>query len=86
MVGFLALAVVAFVSATAVVAADEVTITGTVTEEGIMTDEGELYGLADNDQGQELMELADKKVEVKGTVEESEGKKVITVTSYEVLE
>ena len=83
--GICALFLVAIVSATALLAA-EVTITGTISEEGIVADDGQVYEVADNEKGQEVMELVAKKVKATGTVEESEGKKVITVTAFEVIE
>jgi len=66
--------------------AAEVTITGTISEEGIVADDGQVYAVAKNDKGEELMELVNKKVQVTGTVEEAEGKKVITITDFEVIE
>jgi hypothetical protein len=45
-----------------------------------------VYEVADNEKGGELLELVDKKVEATGTVEERDGKKVITVTDYQVIE
>jgi len=84
-IGICALLLVAMVSATALLAA-EVTITGTISQEGILADDGQVYAVAENDKGNELMELVDKKVKATGTVEEREGKKVITVTAFEVIE
>jgi hypothetical protein len=69
---------------TALLAA-EVTITGTISEEGIVADDGQVYAVAENDRGVELMGLVDKKVRVTGTVEEREGKTVITVTGFKVV-
>jgi len=83
--GICALFLVAIVSATALLAA-EVTITGTISEEGIVADDGQVYAVAENEKGQEMKELVAKKVKATGTVEESEGKKVITVTAFEVIE
>jgi len=82
---FCALALIAMMSSTAVLAA-EVKIKGTISEEGIMADDGQVYEVADNEKGGELLELVDKKVEATGTVEERDGKKVITVTDYQVIE
>jgi outer membrane usher protein FimD/PapC len=84
-VGICALLLVAMVSATALLAA-EVTITGTISEEGIVADDGQVYAVAENEKGEEMMELVDKKVKATGTVEEQDGKKVITVTAFEVIE
>ena len=66
--------------------AGEVTITGTISEEGIVADDGQVYSVAENDKGEQLMDLVDKKVRVIGTVEEREGKMMIEVTSYEVIQ
>jgi len=84
-VGICALLLVAMLAGTALLAA-EVTITGTISEEGIVADDGQVYAVAKNDKGEELMELVNKKVQVTGTVEEAEGKKVITITDFEVIE
>lgn len=66
--------------------AAEVVIKGTVTEEGIVADDGQVYAVADNDVGKELMDLINKTVEVAGTVEEKDGKKIITIIDFEVIE
>jgi len=67
--------------------AGEVTITGTVTDQGnIVADDGKEYVIASEDMRKELMGKVDKKVKATGAVEEREGKMVITVTSYEVIE
>jgi hypothetical protein len=84
-VGICALVLVAMLAGTGLLAA-EVTITGTISEEGIVADDGQVYEVAENDKGEELMELVNKKVQVTGTVEELEGKKVITVIGFEVTE
>ena len=72
----------------AVVGAEEMTITGTVNAEGqLEADDGQTYTIStDNEMGKDLTSAVDKKVEVKGTVSEAEGKRVIEVTSYEVQE
>jgi hypothetical protein len=65
----------------------EVTITGTLNDQGnIVADEGKEYVVASEDMRKELMGKVDKKVKATGTVEEREGKMVIEVTSYEVIE
>lgn len=62
----------------------EVTILGSVDAAGKVTaEDGQSYLIADNDTGKELIKLAPKKVEVKGTVSEKEGAKTITVTAYQ---
>ena len=62
-------------------------ITGTVNDDyQIVTDEGTAYTVAEGEMGDEVVELVGQKVKVTGTVEESEGEKMITVTSYVVIE
>ncbi len=70
------------------ISANEVTISGTVNDYyGIETDDGEVYEIGDNEQGDELVEHVGARVEVTGMVEEDEdGVKVITVTSFVLLE
>jgi outer membrane usher protein FimD/PapC len=80
-----ALFLMAMMSA-AVLFAAEVTITGKISEQGIVADDGQVYAVAENEKGKEIMEHVDKTVKATGTVEEREGKKVITVTNYEVTE
>lgn len=82
---FCALALIAGMSARALLA-EEMTIKGKVSQEGIVSDDGQMYAVADDEKGTELLKLVDKKVEVTGTVQEQEGKKVITVTEYKVTE
>ena len=67
--------------------ADPTTIMGTVNDDyQIVTDDEKVYEVAENEKGDEVVELVGKKVKVTGTVEESDGMKIITVTAYEVLE
>ena len=82
-VGICALLLVAMLAGTAALLAAEVTITGTISGEGIVADDGQVYAVAENDKG---VELVNKKVQVTGTVEEAEGKKVITITDFKVIE
>jgi hypothetical protein len=51
-----------------------------------VTDEGTVYDIAENEKGDELIELVDQKVRVVGTVEEDDDSKVITVESYKVID
>jgi len=61
-------------------------ITGTINNSNQLVDkDGQIFGVADNEQGKELLSHVGMKVQVKGTVLESEGKKLITVTAYEIL-
>jgi hypothetical protein len=88
---FAVMLVVGFVAAllvSPVLAADE-TITGTVVQSGdqvsIKTDSGDIM-VGKEGKGAELMNMVNKKVEVTGAVQESEGKKTINVTDYKVME
>lgn len=68
------------------ISADRMTIMGTVNDDyQIVTDDEKVYEVAENEKGDEVVKLVGKKVRVTGTVEESEGTKIITVTAYEVM-
>jgi type IV secretory pathway TrbL component len=85
-IGFLAMIMIAFLSGPAM-SANSVTIVGILNADGqIITDNEQVYEIGENKKGDELFELAGKKVKVTGIVVEEDGTKVITVTSYEVLE
>lgn len=85
-VGLLAMLMIAFLAGPAI-SADSVTIVGIVNDSyQIVTDNDQVYEIAEGEKGDELIEFVDKKVKVTGTVEEDDGTKVITVTSYEVIE
>ncbi|MBW1743790.1 MAG: hypothetical protein JRJ47_10250 [Deltaproteobacteria bacterium] len=65
--------------------AGEATITGIVTKEGVLqADQGHEYAVA-GDQAVELQHNMGKKIEVKGTVQEAEGKVTIDVDAYELM-
>ena len=65
----------------------DVTIVGTVNDDNqIVDDDGTVYDVADNEKGEELMEHAGKKIQVKGTVMEGDDGKLITITSYTVMD
>ncbi len=83
-IGICALLLVALTPGAALLAG-EMTIKGKVSAEGIVTDDGQVYAVADNEKGHELMGHANKRVRITGTVEESEGKKVITVTGFQLV-
>lgn len=69
------------------VLAGQVTIKGTVNEDAqIVADDGEIYEVADSELGREVVTLVGAKVLVMGTIEEREGKRVVTVTAYQVLD
>ena len=50
-----------------------------------MADDGQVFIVAEPEKVKELDEIIKMKVKVTGTVEESEGLKIITTTSYEVI-
>jgi len=78
---------VLFVIAVPALAGEQATILGTVTASyQIVTEDQQVYDVAENEKGDEVVELIDRKVKVIGTVEEKNDVKVITVTSYEVIE
>ena len=67
-------------------AEQEIMITGTINDTNQLVDkDGQAFGVADNEQGKELLTHVGEVVEVKGTVMESEGKKLIDVSSYKVI-
>jgi len=68
-------------------AADEVSITGVVfSSEGIiMTADRQEYTIEIDEMGVDLIDEDRKKVEVRGTVEEKEGKKIIKVIKYRLV-
>ncbi len=78
---------VAFVAAFAMNGtADEATITGELTVEGtLITEDGQEYAIT-GDKIEELNKNIGKKIELKGTVEEKEGKKMICVNEYKLLQ
>ena len=63
----------------------EATITGIVTKEGVLqADQGHAYAVA-GAQAVDLQRNMGKKIEVKGTVQEAEGKVTIDVDAYELI-
>ena len=71
----------------AAIAGESMTIVGTINDDGVLVDQkGALYMLSEDEKGEEVAENAGKKVEVKGTLEESDGNKTIAVESYKVME
>jgi hypothetical protein len=65
-------------------AAETQTVTGTlVSKDQLKADNGDVYTLENTEAAQNLDQMMDKKVEVKGAVMEKEGKKVIQVESIE---
>ena len=85
-IGIVVLALVAFLAGPALTEGT-MTITGTVNENSqIVTDDGKVYDVVDSEMGGEVVEMVDAKVKVTGTVEEDEGKMVISITNYEILD
>ena len=67
-------------------AEQEIMITGTINDANQLVDkDGQAFGVADNEQGKELLTHVGELVEVKGTVMESEGQKQINVSAYKVI-
>ena len=64
----------------------EVTLVGTVMEGyQIMGEDQQIYDIADDEKGNQLGEMVEKKVKVTGVMEDSEGVKVLRITSYEIM-
>jgi hypothetical protein len=64
----------------------EVLITGTINNANQIVDkDGQIFNVADTEEGKELLTHVGMKVQVKGTVLESEGKKEISVSAYEII-
>lgn len=84
--GILIVGLTVFLSGIAV-AGSEVSISGVINEDGqLVDDNGMAYDIADNDPGNEVMEMVGSKVTVKGTVMEAEGTKIVTVLSFKAME
>ena len=67
--------------------ADEVTISGKINDQyQIVTKNSTVYEVADTDMGNDLLNNVGKNVKVTGRVVVEEGKKIIFVTFYEVIE
>jgi len=64
-----------------VIAAKKDSKTGNILKVAVKTDKAE-YLVVNKGKGQDLLKLVDKKVDVTGTVKESKGKKVMTVTEF----
>ena len=84
--GILIIGLTVFISGIAV-AESEVSISGVVNEDGQLVDDaGMTYDIAENDEGNEVMEMVGQTVTLKGTVMEAEGTKIITITSFKIIE
>ena len=86
LVGILIIGLTVFLSGIAM-AGSEVSISGVINEDGqLVDDDGMFYDIAENDEGNEVMEMVGHKVTVKGTVMEAEGTKIITISSFKIIE
>lgn len=64
----------------------EMMITGTINNANQIVDkDGQIFDVADTKEGKELVTYVGMNVQVKGTVLESEGKKQISVSAYEIM-
>jgi len=64
----------------------ELMMTGTINNANQIVDkDGQIFDVADTQEGKELVIYVGMKVQVKGTVLESEGKKQISVSAYEII-
>ena len=74
------------ISAEKKAAEQEIMITGTIDDANQLVDkEGQIFSIAVTKEGQELVTNVGQKVQVKGTVLESEGQKQISVSAYKVI-
>ncbi|MBC8461836.1 MAG: hypothetical protein H8D67_28020 [Deltaproteobacteria bacterium] len=83
--GFLAMLMIAFLFGPAI-SLEAATIMGTVTDGYLLTDNDQVYYIDEGEKGDEVVELVGKKVKVVGMVKEIDEDKIITVTSYEIIE
>ena len=85
-IGILIIGLTVLISGIAV-AGSEVSISGVINEDGQLVDDGGMaYDIAENEEGDQLVEMIGQKVAVKGTVMEDGGTKIITVTEFKLLE
>jgi hypothetical protein len=74
------------ISAEKKAAEQEIMITGTIDDANNLVDkDGQLFSIADTKEGKELATHIGVKVQVKGTVMESEGEKQIKVSAYKLI-
>ena len=91
--GLMCLAMIAFLSAVAVaseeavIPAEESVIVGTIMQDNQIVDQdGQSYVIKPIKEGDNIIELVGKKVQIKGTVLEADGQKTIEMVSYELVE
>ncbi|MGB3211665.1 MAG: hypothetical protein WBB19_13260 [Desulforhopalus sp.] len=76
----------AVASEAAAPAGEELILSGTIDENSqLVNEQGEIFNLANNEKGMEVMSMNGMKVEIKGTVMEKDGQKVVEVIEYNVL-
>ena len=64
----------------------EMMMTGTINNANQIVDkDGQIFDVTDTKEGKELLTHVGMNVQVKGTVLESEGKKQISVSAYEIM-
>jgi len=84
--GILIIGLTVFLSGIAIAGA-EVSISGVINEDGqLVDDDGMAYDIAESEEGDQIMEMVGSKVTVKGTVMEAEGTKIITISSFKIIE
>ena len=84
--GILIIGLTVFLSGIAL-AGPEVSISGVINEDGQLVDnDGMAYDIAESEEGDQIMEMVGSKVTVKGTVMETEGTKIITISSFKIIE
>ena len=59
-------------------------ITGQITGNQLVGGTG-TYDIAETEKGKELLTHVDQRVQIKGTLMESEGKRLITILDYEII-
>ncbi len=63
-----------------------VMITGTINDANQLVDkDGQIFDVADTEKGKELLTHIGMKIQVTGTIMESEGKKLISISTYEII-
>ena len=50
-----------------------------------MEKEGQAFDIVETEKGKELLTHVDQRVQIKGTMMESEGKRLITILDYEII-
>ena len=84
--GILIIGLTVFLSGIAIAGA-EVSISGVISEDGqLVDDDGMAYDIAESEEGDQIMEMVGSKVTVKGTVMEAEGTRIITISSFKIIE